>query len=111
MFLIGIQDNDIYFFRGQSDRTRCAVCRLQVAFDAVARGTRFGRKCPSCGEYQSVTGATPVVLSSDLPSDRVARTDLEFGSDDEKAPLFVAGDDAAARLTGLKLSGCRLVRQ
>jgi hypothetical protein len=84
---------------------------MAVEFDAASRKTRFGHRCPKCSEYDSVTGATPVFLKAQVPPGSVVRTDLEFGSDDEKAPLILAGNDAAAALSDLGLSGCKLVPQ
>jgi hypothetical protein len=84
---------------------------LTVSFDAKARGTRFVKQCSACGEYESIVGATPVLLvdRASLPNDHIARTDIEFGSNDEKSPVFILGDDAAAALSALHLTGCTLV--
>jgi hypothetical protein len=87
--------------------------RLIVPFDAVARETRFVKQCLTCGEWESIVGATPVFLvpGTVLPAECVARTDLVFGSNDEKGPLLLAGDYAASKLAALRLSGCELVPQ
>jgi hypothetical protein len=82
-----------------------------VAFDAKRRGTRFEEKCEACGSYESVIGATPVLLRAGavIAPNAFARTDLEFGSNDEKTPLVLCGDDAARALTKGKLRGVDLM--
>jgi hypothetical protein len=174
MFELLAPDNDLYFFRGRLDVTRCVSCGeltkkweedlssvpipdrgsydvsysydgvlvvstrfrevvelegiagvefrpLQaglfsaasvtvVPFDAKARETRFENRCPNCRRYESVVGATPVFLmpGAVVPDDGVVRTDLEFGSGDEKTPVLLCGDEAAKRLRGHKLRGLTL---
>ena len=81
-----------------------------VQYDAARRGTRFERKCDACGRYTAVAGATPVYLmpGNTVPPLGFARTDVEFGSRDEKSPLFICGDEAAAILKAAKLKGLDL---
>lgn len=86
------------------------VPQVVVAFDSERRGTRFEDLCSACGRYGSVAGATPAFLrlAKALP-DAIARTDIEFGSGDERSPLLLVGPDlgsriAAAALTGVELS-------
>ncbi len=81
-----------------------------VHYDAQRRGTRFERKCEVCGRYDAVAGATPVYLKSGstVPPLGFARTDVEFGSRDEKSPLFICGDEAAKILKAAKLKGLDL---
>ena len=81
-----------------------------VRFDAAVRGTRFENRCAECEQYESVIGAAPAYLmkGEEVPVLGFARTDLEFGSDDEKLPVLVCGDGAAevvrsARFKGLDL--------
>ena len=83
-----------------------------VAFDAAARETRFEKPCPVCGTYEEVAGATPVFLKPGavVPDNGFARTDLEFGSGDEKMPLVLCGDQAAQVLKSKRLKGLRLTR-
>jgi hypothetical protein len=81
-----------------------------VDYDAKRRGTRFEEKCDVCGRYDAVAGATPVYL---MPGSTVAplgfaRTDVEFGSHDEKQSLFICGDEAAKILKAAKLKGLDL---
>ena len=81
-----------------------------VAFDSAKRGTRFVKKCGTCGQYESVVGAAPafLVAGEAIGEMAFARTDLEFGSGDEKAPVFVCGARAAEALRGAKLKGMDL---
>lgn len=81
-----------------------------VAFDSVRRGTRFINKCDECGQYEAVVGAAPAFLldGEAISEQTFARTDLEFGSGDEKAPVFVCGSHAAEVLRRAKLKGMDL---
>lgn len=83
------------------------IATREVAFDAIARGTRFANRCDCCGEYESVVGATPAILVSpdEIEPLEFVRTDLEFGSNDAKAPLLICGEAAAAALVAAKLRG------
>ena len=69
------------------------VCNATVAFDFERRRTRFEDKCDKCGCYESVAGATPTFLKrgKEVSSNSLSRTDLEFGSGDEKHPLIICG--------------------
>jgi hypothetical protein len=81
-----------------------------VPFDGEKRGTRFEKKCATCGQFESVVGAAPAILAVGVSVAGLAfaRTDLEFGSGDEKSPVLVCGDDAAAALRGAGLKGLDL---
>jgi hypothetical protein len=89
-----------------------AMPRRTVQFDARKRGTQFENQCSTCGQYETVVGATPVFLAdaSSLGSTDIARTDLEFGSGDEKCPMILLGIEAARRLNGCRLKGLALVK-
>jgi hypothetical protein len=78
-----------------------------VEFDAERRGTRFVKQCFFCGRYESVVGATPVFLKecSTIPDQAFVRTDLEFGSNDEKHPLLLCGPAAGRALKNANLKG------
>ena len=82
-----------------------------VAFDSERRGTRFTAPCPGCGIHKDVSGATPVFLrpGSNVKENEFVRTDLEFGSDDEKSPILICGESAARSLSDAKLRGLDLV--
>lgn len=81
-----------------------------VQFDSVSRGTRFLQHCDMCGQYESVVGAAPAFLmkGAHVADMGFARTDLEFGSRDEKSPLLICGDSAATILSEAKLKGMDL---
>lgn len=81
-----------------------------VQYDSVRRGTRFEKKCDVCGRYKYVAGATPAYLmpGSNVPPLGFARTDIEFASNDEKHPLLICGDEAAAILRAANLKGLEL---
>ena len=92
---------DEAFFWLRSDRT--------IAFDAVARGTRFEKPCPACGTFYSVVGATPVRLRNAIPlGEGFYRTDLEFGSGHEQHPLLIVGVRTAEMLKAATLKGLEL---
>lgn len=81
-----------------------------VEYDAEQRGSRFIKPCPRCGSYESVVGATPVYFKSNVevaPSEFV-RTNLEFGSNDEKSPLLICGEAAAESLKEANLKGLEM---
>ncbi len=83
----------------------------QVRFDFARRKTRFMKQCDACQFYESVTGATPVFLKrGETISPRAfARTDIEFGSGDEKAPLYLCGVDVGQTLREADLAGLGLL--
>ena len=78
-----------------------------VEFDSERRKTRFIKPCQCCGRYESVVGATPVFLKSgtEVGEREFVRTDIEFGSGDEKHPLLICGNTAARVLCDAKLKG------
>ncbi len=79
----------------------------KVEFDAERRKTRFVKPCPACNHFESVVGATPVYLKTGatIGIREFVRTDLEFGSNDEKHPLLLCGEIAANSLRTAKLRG------
>jgi len=82
-----------------------------VEFDSGRRQTRFVKPCPRCGILESVIGATPVFLKPghEIEDCEFVRTDLEFGSGDEKHPLLICGEAAAKGLSSYKFKGLHLV--
>jgi len=83
--------------------------REVIAFDAVRRRTRFLDKCPLCGHYRAVAGATPVYLVDDVPvPNRLVRSDVEFGSGDERHPLLLVGTELGDELASASLAGLAL---
>jgi len=94
--------NDTQFFAIHATRT--------VEFDAERRKTRFIKPCQTCGRCESVVGAKPVFLKTGSVVDdhEFVRTDLEFGSGDEKHPLLICGKVAAKAICNAKLKGVDL---
>ena len=82
----------------------------EVGFDSERRKTRFENYRPCCGRYHSVAGATPAFVKSpkDLPPTRATRTDVIFGSGDEKHPLIIIPLELGKALKRAKLSGLEL---
>ena len=89
---------------------RAIMATRIVAFDAAARQTRFEGKCAVCGIHESVIGAAPAFLVAPVEVDTLefVRTDLEFGSDDEKSPVHICGQAAAAALRAAGMKGLDL---
>lgn len=94
--------NDIEFFSLKATRS--------LEFDTVRRKTRFVDKCSHCGLFESVVGATPVFLKPGycIEEQEFVRSDLEFGSGDEKHPLLMCGGFAASVLIDEGLGGLNL---
>ena len=82
-----------------------------VAFDTERMKPRCINKCKACGQYQYLVGATPVFLKpgEKIRANECVRSDLEFGSDDQKHPLLLCGEEVATVLTEAKLKGVCLV--
>lgn len=94
--------NDPQFFAISSDHV--------LAFDAKKRRTRFEDLCQVCGQYGSIAGATPVFLKDEvaIPDRGFARTDIEFGSGDEKSPVLLCGVSVGRLFSGSGLRGLEL---
>ena len=75
-----------------------------VKFDYERRETRFENKCETCGNFESVVGAWPVFLRSKLTAD-FNRTDLSFGSGNEKHPLLIISQVAKDIIEMEKIKG------
>jgi hypothetical protein len=98
-------------FRPLQGRLFSARSNTSVQFDAVLQGTRFIKRCDTCGNYESVVGATPISLLSGetIPERGFVRTDLEFGSSDEKSSKELCGDEAAREIQKAGLRGVDLL--
>jgi len=79
----------------------------EVTFDSDRRKTRFLNKCPLCGNYDSIVGAFPVFLEDvdRALEDGFFRTDLVFGSGNQKAPVYLVGCTTKTKLDLEKFSG------
>ncbi|MBP5231832.1 MAG: hypothetical protein J6333_00325 [Planctomycetes bacterium] len=78
----------------------------EVKFDAEKRKTRFINQCPMCGNFESIVGSSPVLLVANaIPENGFVRTDIEFGSLDEKHPLVLCGLHAGHVLKANKFAG------
>lgn len=95
--------DDSHFFSIQAKRC--------VAYDSDRRKTRFMSFCEACGQFDTVVGATPAYFRpGTIVEDReFVRSDLEFGSGDEKGPLLVCGELAARALRDARLRGLELL--
>src|SRR6187401_857540 len=65
----------------------------------------FENECPRCGRFESVVGGDPVLLRKGerIPPGGFVRTDLEFGSEDEKSPMLLCGVKVGEVLTAARL--------
>jgi hypothetical protein len=78
-------------------------------FDSERRGTRFENRCSACDRWAAVAGAAPAFLRDPTPlPDRIIRTDIEFGSGNEKHPLLLVGVELGQRLRDNRLAGLDL---
>jgi hypothetical protein len=73
---------------------------LILAFDAKRRKTRFDDPCPACGAFYNVIGSDPAFLAGIKQPimDGFYRSDLEFASGPEQAPLIFVGIETAEKL-------------
>jgi hypothetical protein len=83
-------DNDFFVLR----------LALILPFDADRRRTRFLDKCPTCGAFYGVIGATPAYLRgvTEPIQDGFFRSDFEFGSGPGQGPLTFIGLGTAEEL-------------
>ncbi len=81
--------------------------RRSIAFDSVRRKTKFKNLCKVCGFYESVIGATPVFLKDVLiPFEKgFYKTDLQFGSGNEKSPILLVSPQTKEELISEKFIG------
>lgn len=94
-------------FRQLQEQYFAARPTRTVPFDVGRRATKFGKRCDFCGQHAFVIGATPVFLmpGAGVGPKECVRTDLEFGTGDNKAPVVLFGDDAVQKLKKTKLRG------
>jgi hypothetical protein len=80
--------------------------RSEVIFDTEKRKSRSENFCETCGNFESFVGATPAFLKEPLNND-ICRTDIMFGSGNEKHPLLIASEDFVTLVKREKLKGIR----
>ena len=80
------------------------VPNSMVEFDAARRKTRFESWCPACQHYGSIAGATPAFLK-ELPQSDFSRTDVEFGSGNERHYMVVVSERTKEALEDADISG------
>ncbi|WP_196141203.1 hypothetical protein [Aliikangiella sp. G2MR2-5] len=82
-----------------------------IRFDSGRKGLIFEEKCSECNNYESVVGASPVVLlESSIRKGNFAKTDLEFASNDEKHPLIICDEKAYSVLSKSDLKGLLITK-
>lgn len=98
-------------FRGTNRHFCFNVDEPVIEFDAARSGTEFDRFCPACGFFESVTGAIPVFLKKpeQLPADGFARTDLCFGSGNEKKPIYLIGAETHRKMRKERFRGIEFI--
>lgn len=85
---------NIVFAEFENDPDFFALIPLTVlAFDVEGNKPRYEGYCGKCGNYESVIGPFPVYLKNiDKPlKEGIYRTDLLFGSGNDKSPLILIG--------------------
>ena len=81
--------------------------KLIAKFDVGRRECKAENYCSHCDSYESFIGATPAYLKEALPND-ICRSDVVFGSGNEKSPLLFISSGFADLLKREKLTGIRL---
>ena len=77
-----------------------------VEFDTEKRECRREKLCSKCKNYESFVGATPAFLKEALPG-ALCRSDVLFGSGNEKSPLLFASQHILDVVMREKLKGIR----
>lgn len=77
-----------------------------LPFDAQRRRTRFEGRCPECGEFHCVVGATPGFLKMhDVVGAGIWRSDLLFACDNEKSPIIIVSPSTMLEMKQAGLAG------
>lgn len=81
-------------------------------FDRVRRKTIFSDQCEICGEYRQVAGSFPVFFMdpNEIPHKGFARSDIEFGSNQEKHSLLICSASVGKMLENQNLEGLDLIK-
>ena len=83
-----------------------------LKFDTKKRKLNYENYCNICGNYESVTPASPILLqnvSSPL-KDGFYATDLHFASGNEKSPLLIIGIETFKKIKKEKFKGIYLFK-
>lgn len=75
-----------------------------VKFDTEKRKSRSENLCSKCSNYESFVGATPAFIKGPIKND-LCRTNVMFGSGNEKSPLLIASERFVALSKREKLKG------
>jgi hypothetical protein len=96
--------DDPTFFRLDSENI--------VAFNSIHAKTRFIKQCNLCKIYESVVGTNPFKLmqGQTIKEKGFSKTDLEFGSLDEKHPIIICDNKAGEILKKARLKGLELLK-
>lgn len=90
------QDPDFYFF----------IAEEKLSFDFQKAKTVFNKYCNTCKMYNEIGGATPFLKNLNEPlKDGFFRSDLLFGSGNERSPLIFVGVDTYEKIIRAKLKG------
>lgn len=75
-----------------------------LSFDYEKRKTEFIKYCDECGKYKEVIGADPVYLKNIATPllDGFYQTDIQFGSENCKRPLYIIGLDTYEKMKSQK---------
>ena len=82
--------------------------KMVYPLDSIRRKVEFLKRCPSCGNYEEIIGSVPsfTQLGFVLPSnDFIYRTNLEFGTKEQKSFDIVVGLETMKKMKAAKLNG------
>src|SRR5690606_26792944 len=82
----------------------------EITFDWKMRRTKLLNQCPKCLVFEEVAGSTPAfVKDSDLlSSNKILRTDIEFGFKTSRFPLVILNLELLEKFKLLEISGLSL---
>jgi hypothetical protein len=78
-----------------------------VKFETIEEGIRYENLCEKCGNYESIVAPGPTFIkdAEEPLGDGLYRTDLVFGSGNEKNPLLIIGIETYKKLKREKFKG------
>ena len=90
------KDPDFYLF----------ITKEKVSFDFQKAKTVFNKYCHTCKMYNEIGGAAPFLKNLNEPlKDGFFRSDILFGSGNERSPLIFVGEDTYKKIKRDKLKG------